>query len=91
MIKPCTTLFFKVLAVLIAGRTGSTFDAAESDLSADVGLFTTIPMDAEVLRIEEEALSWIVVRKPVFSDLLGDRAGIFAQKCSDFFERSSRR
>ena len=52
-VKSYAALFFKVPAGLVAGRTGCTFDPAQDNLSAGVGLLTVIAVDTEVFGIIE--------------------------------------
>jgi len=56
LVKAVTAFLFKVLAGLVAGRAGCTFNTAEDDLAAGVGLFAVITMDTEVLGIIKSAL-----------------------------------
>ena len=57
----------KIPACLVTGGTGSAFDAADDDLTADVRLFAVIAVYAEVMRIVEGAFM-VPVGKPVWTD-----------------------
>jgi hypothetical protein len=51
----------KVLAVLVAGRAGSTFNTANNELITGIGFLTVEAMDAEVLCIKEKAFPGVIV------------------------------
>ena len=53
---------FEVGTGLVAGRTGSTFYPAENNLSAGIGLFTVVPVDAEIFLVVKGAFV-VPVRK----------------------------
>lgn len=78
--------FFKILAVVVAGRTRGTLDAAKNDLFTNVGLSAAEAFFAEVLRVEEEAFAGVILRQPVFTDFLRDRGRILAQIAGNIFE-----
>lgn len=50
-IKSFTVFFLKVLASLIAGRTGSAFDTTQDDFATGIGFLTMIAMDTEIFGI----------------------------------------
>ena len=77
-IQTRATFLFEVRTGLVAGRTGSTFYAAKNDLSAGIGLFAVVSMDAEVLCIVKGSFV-IPVRKPVSLYFLGNGGWILAQ------------
>lgn len=62
-IEPQTALFLKVFTGIVAGRTGSVFDAAHDQLLACIGLLTMIMIDTEVVCVIETAFM-IPVRCP---------------------------
>ena len=85
-VKSYAALFFEVPAGLVAGRTGCTFDPAQDNLSAGVGLLTVIAVDTEVFGIIEGAFV-IPVRKAVGPDFFRDRGRILAQEPGNIFKR----
>ena len=87
-VKSYATLFFKVSAGLITGRTGSAFDPAQDNLSAGVGLLTVIAVATEVFGIIEGSFV-IPVRKAVGPDFFRDRGGILAQEPGNIFKRGT--
>ena len=66
-VKSWAAFFFEVLAGLVTGRTGSTFDPAQDNLSAGVGLLAVIAVDTEVFGIIEGPFV-VPVRKAVSPD-----------------------
>jgi hypothetical protein len=50
-IKSFTVFFLKVLASLIAGRTGSASDTTQDDLATGIGFLTMIAVDTEVFGV----------------------------------------
>lgn len=78
----------KIPACLVTGGTGSTFDPAEDDLLAGIGLFAVIPVYAEVVCIVEGAFM-VPVGKPVVFDFPGDGGRILAQIAGDLLEGTS--
>lgn len=78
----------KIPACLVTGGTGSAFDAADDDLTADVRLFAVIAVYAEVMRIVEGAFM-VPVGKPVVFDFPGYRGRILAQIAGDLLEGTS--
>jgi len=55
-IQPIAAFFYEILAGLITGWTGGTFDTTENDLVAGISLTTMIAMDAKVMCIVECSL-----------------------------------
>jgi len=53
LIEPIAAFFYKILAGLITGWAGCTFDTTENDLVAGIRLTTVIAMYAKVVSIIE--------------------------------------
>ena len=85
-VKSWAAFFFEVLAGLVTGRTGSTFDPAQDNLSAGVGLLAVIAVDTEVFGIIEGPFV-IPVRKAVSPDFFRDRGRILAQEPGNILKR----
>lgn len=87
LVQAVAVFLFKVLAGLIAGRTGSAFDTAEDDLAAGICFPTVIPMHTEVLGIIKSTLV-IPVRETVSLDFFRDSGWILAQEPCNVFKGS---
>ena len=73
--------------MLVAGGAGGALNAADNDLFTDICLFAMKAMHAEVLGIQEQSLSGIIIGQPMSPNLFGDCARILAQISRDVFER----
>jgi hypothetical protein len=56
LIQPIAAFLYEILAGLITGRAGGTFNITENDLIAGIRFTTVIAMDAKVVRIIEAPL-----------------------------------
>ena len=86
-IEPAATFLFKVRAGLVAGRAGSTFDATNKDLIADVHFATVVSSYTKVLCIIEGALVIPVGGSTQFH-FFGNGSWILAEIFSDVLERT---
>ena len=84
-VKAVTALLYKITAGLVAGRTGSAFDPADTDLPADVGLRAVVAVDTEVVCIVKSSFV-VPVTDPVEADFLGDGGGILTEVLGDLLE-----
>ena len=74
-----------VFTGLVAGRTGSTFDATDNDFTAYICFAAVVAVDAEVFCIIEGTFV-IPVRNPVNFDLFGNRSRILAEVLCNILE-----
>ena len=88
--KTAAVFLIKVTAMLVAVGTGSAFDSTQLDLFANIRKIAMKAFRAEVMSIEKEALSCMIIRHPVLEDLLGNGRWILAQITRDVFERDIR-
>lgn len=86
LVKPAAVLPYKILAVLVARRAGSTFDITKDNLSTDIFLLAMETVDTKVFGIQEESSSRVKIRQAVCTDLLGYRAWVFAEMACNLFE-----
>lgn len=61
-VKPGAAFFHEILAVLVTGGAGSTFDITENNLPADIFLLAMKTVDAKVFGIQKESPARIEVR-----------------------------
>lgn len=87
-IKPVTAFLFKVGAGLIAGRTGSTLDAAKKDFSTGICLFAMVTVYTKVFGIIKGTFV-IPVGQPVCFHFLRNRSGILTEEACDILKGST--
>lgn len=87
-VKTAAALLLKIRTGLIAGRAGSTLNAAQNDLVAGIGLPAVIAVDTEVFCVIKGTLV-IPVRNPVSFDLLRDSSRVLAQIPCNILEGES--
>jgi hypothetical protein len=83
--KPCAAFLNKVLTGLVTGRTGSTFNSTENNLSTDIRFAAMIAMDTEVVGIIKGAFM-IPVANSSGANLLRYSGWILADKAGNIFE-----
>ena len=87
LVQPGAMFLLKIGAGLVAGRAGSTFDATNKDLIADVHFATVVSSYTKVLCIIEGALVIPVGGSTQFH-FFGNGSWILAEIFSDVLERT---
>ena len=87
-IEPTAFFFFKTGADLIALGTGSTFDIANDDLIADIGLTAVKTMHTEIVPINETSFVPGVC-EPVKPYFFRNSSGILAEKSGNVLKRTA--
>ena len=85
-VKPVAAFPYKILAVLVARRAGSTFDITKDNLSTDIFLLAMETVDTKVFGIQEEPSSRIEIGQAMCTNLFGYRAWVFAEMARNLFE-----
>lgn len=87
-IEPAAAFLFKVRTGLVAGRTGSTLDAAKKDFSTGICLFAMVTVYTKVFGIIKGTFV-IPVGQPVCFHFFRNRSGILTEETCDVLERST--